>query len=391
MEEKGYLEQLQLARLINSLTNLNVFLVHGRKVVLMLEAHVYSHSDIKLPTLLEKLEQNPIAVGVPFRLTVGQGMTYCIIKLPYRENLGARLIVGPFLLNDPKQLPKKRSLKKEHYSLPVLETIKLTDIELLMANLVANPLVKVEAIEVPEATRTEEKSSQNYEISETDLLSIEARYSEQAKIRHAIEIGDLTTYLEMAEKFENYYLLFKDRIVGNPLRVAKNIAIIANVSDRIAAEYGGVHPFYLDSISKKYAIEIEKCNTIEMLNNLNHEMPLEYCKLVRKYSSKGHSPLVNRIIEYIYLNLAKPITLAEIAEHVNLNKTYMCKLFKKELQTTITKFITDAKLGEAEYLIKEGSMTLNEIAYSLGYYDYGYFSKVFKKKLGYSPKEYSKQ
>ena len=170
--------------------------------------------------------------------------------------------------------------------------------------------------------------------------------------------------------------------------MAKNIAIIANVSDWIAAEDGGVHLFYLDSISKKYAIEIEKCNTIEMLNNLNYEMPLEYCNLVRKYSSKGHSQIVNRIIEYVNLNLAKPITLDEIAEHINLNKT---KLFKKELQTTITKLITDAKLDEVEYLIREGSMTLNEIAYSLGYYDYGYFSKVFKKRRGYSPKEYLKQ
>lgn len=173
--------------------------------------------------------------------------------------------------------------------------------------------------------------------------------------------------------------------------MAKYIVINANVSDRIAAEDEGVHLFYLDSISKKYAIEIEKCNTIEMLNNLNYEMPLEYCNLVRKYSSKGHSQIVNRIIEYINLNLAKPITLDEIAEHINLNKTYMCKLFKKELQTTITKFITDAKLDEVEYLIREGSMTLNEIAYSLGYYDYGYFSKVFKKRWEYSPKEYLKQ
>lgn len=92
-----------------------------------------------------------------------------------------------------------------------------------------------------------------------------------------------------------------------------------------------------------------------------------------------------RIVAYIGENYREDLSLEAVAERFNLNKNYLCNLFKKNLDTTFSRYVAGLRIGLAkEYLVKS-SESLEDIARKVGYEDYFYFCKVFKKLEAVSP------
>lgn len=67
---------------------------------------------------------------------------------------------------------------------------------------------------------------------------------------------------------------------------------------------------------------------------------------------------------------------------------YCDTVFKKETGFSIIEYFNKLKIEEAKKLIVERADSLTEIALKLGFEDYNYFSRLFKKHTGYSPKQY---
>ena len=63
-------------------------------------------------------------------------------------------------------------------------------------------------------------------------------------------------------------------------------------------------------------------------------------------------------------------------------------MFKKEVGRSIVDYALDRRIDEAKRLLLEGTMPLQQIAEYVGFTDYNYFSRVFKKRSGYSPTDY---
>lgn len=64
-------------------------------------------------------------------------------------------------------------------------------------------------------------------------------------------------------------------------------------------------------------------------------------------------------------------------------------LFKKETGSTIIDYLIDISINRAKELILDGKLSLNEIYEEVGFTSYNYFSRIFKKRTGYSPPQYS--
>ena len=71
-------------------------------------------------------------------------------------------------------------------------------------------------------------------------------------------------------------------------------------------------------------------------------------------------------------------------------KAIQKKLFKKETGKSIINYLLDERLESAKMLIREGSLSLSDIAVETGFSDYNYFSRIFKKRVGVSPISYKK-
>ena len=93
-------------------------------------------------------------------------------------------------------------------------------------------------------------------------------------------------------------------------------------------------------------------------------------------------------MEYIHSDIGRKITLADIGNLTFFSPIYCDTVFKKEVGRSIVDYALDRRIEEARRLLLEGTMPLAEIAEAVGFDDYNYFSRVFKKRCGYSPTAY---
>ena len=89
-------------------------------------------------------------------------------------------------------------------------------------------------------------------------------------------------------------------------------------------------------------------------------------------------------------SLNPKLSLAFIANELSYNEKYISKIFKDNFNTTIQNYIEGLRMNNALNLIESGITSVKEMAKFCGYSDPLYFSKIFKKYFGVSPKDYSK-
>lgn len=125
----------------------------------------------------------------------------------------------------------------------------------------------------------------------------------------------------------------------------------------------------------------------KMTNILNYIL----IELIDNNTSRSRNSYIIEIINYINKNINTALTLTEISEYVHLTREYTSKLFKREMGVTITDFINKNKMKIAKDMIFSEKSNLNDIALQLGYQNYSYFSRTFKKYFQYSPAEYKQK
>jgi len=142
--------------------------------------------------------------------------------------------------------------------------------------------------------------------------------------------------------------------------------------------------------AEKVSFIMEKLNTLDTLDECD-----AYVKgLLNEYFSNvqdfiNNSKLIIDIIEYIKKNYTNPnLCLNDIADSVYITPNYMNSVFKKKFGTTVGQYITAVRINSAKELIMDRSIKLSEVAEMVGYNDAGYFTKVFRKNVGVSPKDY---
>ncbi len=136
--------------------------------------------------------------------------------------------------------------------------------------------------------------------------------------------------------------------------------------------------------------------------------PLRFCQNAEEYSrilktiivgtvswislnvrSQAARP-VKRAQSYIEEHFADRLSLEIVAGEVQLSPAYLSALFKKELGTNFSDYVTEFRIEKAKVMLKRTGMNVNEIAYKTGFADARYFSRVFKEKVGIKPSEYRK-
>lgn len=102
----------------------------------------------------------------------------------------------------------------------------------------------------------------------------------------------------------------------------------------------------------------------------------------------SHNTHIQKAINYINEHIFETISLSDLAVHLHLSREYTATLFKKEMGVPVSVFINEKKLLLAHDFIHDNEYSLAYIAKSLGYDNYGYFSRIFKKRFGVSPSSF---
>jgi two-component system response regulator YesN len=107
---------------------------------------------------------------------------------------------------------------------------------------------------------------------------------------------------------------------------------------------------------------------------------------------KSHDDfLVDSAKLYVAENFQKPVSLNQAAKHLTISSGYLSSLFKRRTGLCFVDYVTRVKISEAERLLVSGRYRVGEIAEMVGYEDAGYFSKIFHRITGSTPREYMSQ
>ena len=97
---------------------------------------------------------------------------------------------------------------------------------------------------------------------------------------------------------------------------------------------------------------------------------------------------VEQIHRYMERSYHENITLTALAEQYHMDASYLSRIFSQKYGETIIAFLTRIRMEKAAELMKDQDKKLETISFLVGYDDYNYFSRVFRKKMGCSPREY---
>ncbi len=109
--------------------------------------------------------------------------------------------------------------------------------------------------------------------------------------------------------------------------------------------------------------------------------------------AKNHMPENSEAVElkrYLDINTNRIVKNSELAAVIYRSQDYIIKLFTKQYGTTPYEYQINEKMAIAERLLKSTHLSISEISAKIGYSDAHYFSGLFKKRHGMSPKEYRK-
>ena len=103
--------------------------------------------------------------------------------------------------------------------------------------------------------------------------------------------------------------------------------------------------------------------------------------------SEAQNASIDRVLRYIHENYARDLGLEDLSALVGMTPAYLSSLFKENTGTSYVKYLTAVRMNNAKKLLAAGEKAMT-VAEKVGYREYNYFCKVFKKQVGVTPTEY---
>ena len=169
----------------------------------------------------------------------------------------------------------------------------------------------------------------------------------------------------------------------------------------------------LDLISKKYLelpkflklqpgnqVELEIQKLVELFHSsnpmkqvkLNAELMMVFITCFEAAHLRNKYPKTNsqtmKILHYLEEHYREPFSMEELSHEVGFSYKYAAEIFKKQTGEQVKNYYNILKINKAKRLLCESDLSIAQISDYLGFGDQFYFSNVFKKKMGISPRMY---
>lgn len=211
------------------------------------------------------------------------------------------------------------------------------------------------------------------------------------KYKYSLDLDDMCNsilamflkfdYKGISNKINQFYLemLYLDREQLNEIIKKFNSILIETFNQEFESK--------ISLSDQAYIIELDINNPYNnLLDNLT-ELVEKLTNSVEQETSKSTSILVKKAIAYISLNYMRTITLNDVAEYLEVSPFYVSNLLSTQTGKTFTDLVTEKRIEKSKELLKS-DIQIKEIASKTGFGSHNYFTKVFKKVTGLTPKEY---
>lgn len=163
----------------------------------------------------------------------------------------------------------------------------------------------------------------------------------------------------------------------NPIMYKKDLpTVYQNVIDIVEhSKTSGHHDFYYQA------------KMFEILDQLEEAYPRDF----KQNKIPQGVDLYHQAVSYIQNNYDSQMNVTDLVAYLNIDRTYLYRIFKKNSNQSPEQFIIDYRLKRASELLKSDSGTISYIALSSGFQSYQSFNRLFRKRYQISPTEFRKK
>lgn len=306
------------------------------------------------------------------------------------------LFIGPVLLNETSEhlinevlqhsrlsLKKRNMLKELYHRTPLVHTPRNHYIYKMAASLISSPNAAGLAPSDEVALHLEDFESM--EIA-ADATTAQNDYSTEILFLTKVSSGDVDKVGSLFnEQIKTQYFT---RLAPQQLRTARNNAIVFATLLSRAAINGGVESDKALTLADMYISRIETLSGISELVKLVEHMAERFTTDVLHLSTVNHVNVIKNASKYVHMHLSEPIRLNDVAESVNLSPNYFSSLFKREMNISFADYVNQTRIKESQFLLDTTDYSILDIATSVGYNNQNYFTTIFRKFTGITPKQY---
>lgn len=229
------------------------------------------------------------------------------------------------------------------------------------------------------------RKDQEAEKENEDLKDINISNMDRKLLEDFLKVGDvdeaglfLDTYFEKIGIKNHSSLIFRQYLMVDMFFcVSKFLEKLGGSSQEIVNKFGDV-----EEIKARVHSSSQMCQYMK-------ELFTEAIKLRDSLSQDKYSRLLEEAKQYVKQNYANnEISLNMVASHVGISPSYFSTIFRQETGHSFTEYLTEMRMEKARELLRCTNKKTAEISFDVGYKDSHYFSYIFKKTQGVTPKEY---
>ena len=157
------------------------------------------------------------------------------------------------------------------------------------------------------------------------------------------------------------------------------------------------HVFGETLASIRHEFEVQTPYFMDRIDCLVRQLLIDFMREVSLHIEEGpdehygHNPNVQRvwiIKDFVQANMAIPLTLADVADHLNISTRQVNRIFSEQENTSLGTYILDTKIETAKNELAATNRPVKDIALHVGFADENYFCRLFRKKTGQTPSGY---
>jgi len=194
---------------------------------------------------------------------------------------------------------------------------------------------------------------------------------------------------EVVRLYEHYICpYYFNTSLALPFRTIKNniLQLVALLSRTVITKH--ITSDQALSLNTYYVEKIEETVSTKKLRPLTLKLITHFTNIALETPHIAHTNVIKKASDYIHQHFSEPIRLEDVAKHVNLSTNYFSSLFKQEMHMAFAGYLNQVRIKESQYLLGTTIYSIQDIAFSVGFNNQNYFTTIFKKISGITPKQY---
>ena len=339
-------------------------------------------------------------LGEPYIFACHANLNHIVIPLLNQNALFGSILAGPFLMDDAdsiliEDISRRYSfstyelleLYDESKSLQVIPPAKVTHLSKMMYYMFAGLISDSRQQLIINRNKLHQQSRINESIQMYKTSGASSSdnypYDKERMLISKLKTGDIQEAKALLNDLLGYVFFSQ----GSNLEIVKSRSLeLCSLLSRAAIEGGATS----DSILK---VNNQLLTVIPTINNMDdlcyklQEAIDAFTDCMFEHVPTKNSEVIKKAVQYISKNYANNLTLELVANQVHLNPTYFSTLFKQSTGSSFKEYLNMVRVEESKRLLSNTDYSLIDIAVATGFEDQSYFTKVFKKYTGLTPKQ----